>query len=123
MPVLPSHQDPYDSVRDHMGYAALQGHVAAGWDTTICIQYGRPVGAFVLYTVLHLSSKSSRTGYGHHGDYMFGWEGDTLQRAMDKCTEFNGDPTYCKEFQVQTDKELNSCTLPNVVDERIDGCK
>ncbi|KAJ3509635.1 hypothetical protein NMY22_g16229 [Coprinellus aureogranulatus] len=66
-------------------------------------------------------SMGDPTGYGHHGDYMFGWEGDTLQRAMDKCTEFNGDPTYCKEFHVQTDDELNSCTLPSVVEERIEG--
>ncbi|TEB27281.1 hypothetical protein FA13DRAFT_1667136 [Coprinellus micaceus] len=66
-------------------------------------------------------SMGDPTGYGHHGDYMFGWEGDTLQRAMDKCTEFNGDPNYCKEFHVQNDDEVNACTVPSVVEERIEG--
>jgi hypothetical protein len=54
---------------------------------------------------------------------MFGWEGDALQRVMDKCTEFNGDPTYCKEISVQSSEEINSCVQPSVVEENIEGCK
>ncbi|RXW18155.1 hypothetical protein EST38_g7702 [Candolleomyces aberdarensis] len=66
-------------------------------------------------------SMGDPTGYGHHGDYMFGWEGDALQRVMDKCTEFNGDPTYCKEITVQSSEEINSCVQPSVVEENIEG--
>ncbi|EAU81631.2 hypothetical protein CC1G_02647 [Coprinopsis cinerea okayama7 len=66
-------------------------------------------------------SMGDPTGYGHHGDYVFGWEGDTLQRAMDKCTDFNGDANYCKEFTVQPDTEMNKCALESVVDEVVDG--
>ena len=53
---------------------------------------------------------------------MFGWEGDALQRVMDRCTEFNGDPTYCKEITVQSSEEINSCVQPSVVEENIEGC-
>ncbi|KAF5334795.1 hypothetical protein D9611_012908 [Ephemerocybe angulata] len=66
-------------------------------------------------------SMGDPTGFGHHGDYMFGWEGDALQRAMDICTEFNGDIRYCKELSVQGDEGVNGCTLKSVVNEPIEG--
>ena len=64
-----------------------------------------------------------RTGYGQHGDYMFGWEGDALQRAMDTCTEFNGVPSYCKALTVQSDEEINKCKQETRVEEPVDGCE
>jgi hypothetical protein len=54
---------------------------------------------------------------------MFGWEDDSLQRAMDSCTEFNGVPSYCKALTVQSDSEINKCTLRPVLEEQIDGCE
>ncbi|TFK19846.1 hypothetical protein FA15DRAFT_682808 [Coprinopsis marcescibilis] len=68
-----------------------------------------------------LYSMGDPTGYGHHGDYVFGWEGDALQRAMDTCTEFNGVPSYCKTLTIQPDSEINKCTLKPVLQEQIDG--
>ncbi|KAJ3512312.1 hypothetical protein NMY22_g15371 [Coprinellus aureogranulatus] len=68
-----------------------------------------------------LYSMGDPTGYGHHGDYMFGWEGDALQRAMDTCTEFNGDPNYCKALTVQSDAEINKCRQEPRVEEPVDG--
>ncbi|KAJ2927857.1 hypothetical protein H1R20_g9240, partial [Candolleomyces eurysporus] len=86
------------------------------WDTTPFIDLWPEDGSqpFVY-------SMGDPTGYGHHGDYMFGWEGDALQRAMDTCTEFNGVPSYCKALTVQPDEEINKCTQQTRVDEPIDG--
>ncbi|KAJ2994965.1 hypothetical protein NUW58_g1404 [Xylaria curta] len=54
-------------------------------------------------------------GYGTHGDYLFGWKGDALQRAMDsKALLSNGIAT-------QSVDKANQCTIPNTVNEDIDS--
>ncbi|KAL2173004.1 uncharacterized protein P884DRAFT_288391 [Thermothelomyces heterothallicus CBS 202.75] len=61
-------------------------------------------------------SMDDTTGFGSHGDYVFGWKGDALQRAMDS-------PCYvkCPTLKTQSIDEMNKCSVPNVVDEVIDG--
>ena len=58
------------------------------------------------------------SGFGSHGDYMFGWKGDSLQRAMDSPCYVN-----CPTLETQSIEEMNKCSVPNVVDEVVDGCK
>ncbi|PKS05398.1 hypothetical protein jhhlp_008774 [Lomentospora prolificans] len=56
-------------------------------------------------------------GYGSHGDYVFGWRGDALQRAMDdvECSNL-----LCGLPQ-QEISEANKCMKDRMVPEDIDG--
>jgi hypothetical protein len=61
-------------------------------------------------------------GYGTHADYMFGWKGDALQRAMNSSCMF----TACengKPLKSQSVAEMNKCAAKQTVKENIDGCK
>ena len=55
-------------------------------------------------------------------DYMFGWKGDSLQRAMDSSCMFqaceNGRPLKSQNVQA-----MNSCKVKDYVAENIDGCE
>ncbi|KEZ45896.1 hypothetical protein SAPIO_CDS1272 [Scedosporium apiospermum] len=56
------------------------------------------------------------TGYGNHGDYVFGWKGDALQRAMDANCNVN-----CPTLKSQSLQEGNKCAVQPMVNEDIDG--
>ncbi|CAO2652138.1 Nn.00g004210.m01.CDS01 [Neocucurbitaria sp. VM-36] len=62
-------------------------------------------------------AQGDATGYGHHADYVFGWKGDSLQRAMDARCDFMG----CKELKTQTFAAGNKCIQEPIVKEPLDG--
>lgn len=64
-------------------------------------------------------AQGDATGYGHHADYLFGWKGDSLQRAVDARCDFTG----CTELQTQGFAAGNACTQEPIVKETVDGCK
>ncbi|KAJ4295398.1 hypothetical protein N0V90_007410 [Kalmusia sp. IMI 367209] len=58
------------------------------------------------------------SGYGTHADYMFGWKGDALQKAMDKSECFYDG---CGSIKKQAMSEANKCTVKDMVGEKVDG--
>ncbi|KAF2878251.1 hypothetical protein BDV95DRAFT_479644 [Massariosphaeria phaeospora] len=56
------------------------------------------------------------TGYANHGDYLFGWKDDALQRAMDSPCYVN-----CPTPKTQNTQAMNACTIKPRVNEDIDG--
>ncbi|KAH6849673.1 hypothetical protein B0I37DRAFT_93602 [Chaetomium sp. MPI-CAGE-AT-0009] len=58
------------------------------------------------------------TGGGTHADYMFGWKGDSLQRAMDKPECFYDG---CGSITKQAMAVANQCTIKETVREQTDG--
>jgi hypothetical protein len=65
-------------------------------------------------------STGDSTGYGQHADYVFGWKGDALQKAMDGgCTGAS-----CANLKTQTIDVAKKCSVPNIVPhENTEGCK
>ncbi|KAL1844942.1 hypothetical protein VTK73DRAFT_1455 [Phialemonium thermophilum] len=68
-------------------------------------------------------SYDDRRGYGTHADYVFGWKGDSLQRAMNDSCMFHacGSPGRPGILQTQTVEEMNRCSVPNTVTEDTEG--
>lgn len=62
-------------------------------------------------------STGDQHGYSWHGDYVFGWKGDALQRAMN----YRCDSETCAVLQSQTNEEAMNCTKAPVVREDVDG--
>jgi hypothetical protein len=61
-------------------------------------------------------------GSAAHGDYVFGWEGDSLQKAMDNSCNLNA---ACPKagLTVQTPKEYGACKKKQQAPEEVNGCK
>ncbi|KAI0402491.1 hypothetical protein F4802DRAFT_617852 [Xylaria palmicola] len=57
-------------------------------------------------------------GYGTHADYMFGWKGDSLQKAMNKSECFYDG---CGSIKKQAMTAANKCTVKDMVGEETDG--
>ncbi|KAM7192342.1 protein of unknown function (DUF1996) domain containing protein [Naviculisporaceae sp. PSN 640] len=64
-------------------------------------------------------STGDNTGYGQHGDYVFGWKGDSLERAL------NGGcmGASCANLKVQNVAQANRCKVSEKVNEQWEGCK
>jgi hypothetical protein len=62
------------------------------------------------------------SGAAAHGDYIFGWKDQTLQKAMDNNCNLNKDCTAAG-IHAQTPADYNACTKPQMAPEPVDGCK
>jgi hypothetical protein len=62
-------------------------------------------------------SFNDEVGTGSHGDYVFGWKGDALQKAMDST------PVLSTGLKTQTVDQANKCNIQSSVHEDIDECR
>jgi hypothetical protein len=62
-------------------------------------------------------SYQDKQGFGTHADYLFGWKGDALQRAMDSTSLLSNG------LKTQTVAQSNKCKINPSVREDIDGCE
>ncbi|OJJ95429.1 hypothetical protein ASPACDRAFT_36013 [Aspergillus aculeatus ATCC 16872] len=69
------------------------------WDT---YAFKSKKGNFVL-------ANGDPTGYGYHGDFMYGWDSQVLQQAVDTCTNMSGEVTECPVFTLQSDEKQDEC--------------
>ncbi|KAK0628494.1 hypothetical protein B0T17DRAFT_631922 [Bombardia bombarda] len=65
-------------------------------------------------------SYGDNKGYGTHADYVFGWKGDSLQRAMDSSCMFNACENG-RPLKSQVVTAMNKCAVKQMVNEDIDG--
>ncbi|KAI1613238.1 WSC domain-containing protein [Exophiala viscosa] len=67
-------------------------------------------------------SMGDPTGYGHHGDFVNGWEDtDLLQNAIDQCTAESGNVEDCPLFKLIPDAQAEGCKIEPEVDEQVSG--
>jgi hypothetical protein len=64
-------------------------------------------------------STGDNTGYGQHGDYVFGWKDDSLQKAMDDAKGCMG--SACGSLKQQQPDAGNKCIVKTRVNEDADG--
>ncbi|KAF2256763.1 hypothetical protein BU26DRAFT_527053 [Trematosphaeria pertusa] len=64
-------------------------------------------------------STGDNTGYGQHGDYVFGWKDDSLQKAMDDGKGCMG--ANCGSLKTQDPSVGNACVVPSRVHEDSEG--
>lgn len=61
-------------------------------------------------------------GYGTHADYVFGWQGDSLQRAMDSGCMFQGCENG-RPLKSQGVQQMNACQVKDMVGEDLNNCE
>ncbi|KAK3345872.1 hypothetical protein B0T25DRAFT_483419 [Lasiosphaeria hispida] len=85
------------------------------WDTTQFDKLWPADGSnpFVL-------SYGDAKGYGTHADYLFGWKGDSLQRAMDDKCMFNACENG-RPLKSQNVAAMNKCAVKTMINENLDG--
>ncbi|KAJ0106990.1 hypothetical protein J7T55_011085 [Diaporthe amygdali] len=89
------------------------------WDTAKFASMW-PSGTPNPFVMSYMGKDGGLNGYGTHADYVFGWKGDALQRAMDSNCMFqgceNGNP-----LKSQSVAQMNACSAKKQVNEDIDG--
>jgi hypothetical protein len=68
---------------------------------------------------LQLADHDCRVGYGQHGDYLFGWKDDSLQKAMDALPSGKCANADCSVLKIQSAQNAEKCTKAQQVVENV----
>ncbi|TRX97068.1 hypothetical protein FHL15_001862 [Xylaria flabelliformis] len=60
-------------------------------------------------------------GYGYHGDFVNGWDIQTLQKAINECNASSGRIEECGAFKLRNDDDMASCKVLPRVHEAVGG--
>lgn len=85
------------------------------WDTTKFNSEWPTDGSQPFYL-----STGDNTGLGQHADYVFGWQDDSLQKAMDTSGCMGA---TCGTLTTQDINSAKTCNVAKTVDEDEEGCK
>lgn len=55
------------------------------------------------------ADSNDSTGFGQHGDYLFGWKDDSLQKAMDALPTGRCANANCQVLKIQSAKDSMAC--------------
>lgn len=91
------------------------------WDTSKFASMW-PSGTPNPFVLSYMGKDGNLNGYGTHADYVFGWKGDSLQKAMDSNCMFNACENG-RPLKSQSVAQMNACTVKSQVVEDIDGCE
>jgi len=64
-------------------------------------------------------SFGDKVGLGQHGDYLFGWKGDALQKAMDTMPTGKCENANCSVLKIQSGSESMKCKKAQQVKEDV----
>ena len=102
--------------KSHVAYPSLvmDGTCPEGYETRLVSLFYETIWdtyAFKDVDGYFALANGDPTGFGYHGDFMFGWEDGVLQQAVDTCTSETGLITDCKIFDIQTESDEHQCSL------------
>jgi len=87
------------------------------WDT---VPFNEP-GYFEGGKQPFVYSFGDKSGHGQHGDYLFGWKGDALQRGMDALQGKNCLNDRCDALKFQSVQDATACTKKTQVEGEVVG--
>lgn len=100
--------------RSHVAYPTLvmDGTCPEGYETRLVSLFYETIWntyAFKDVDGYFTLSNGDPTGFGYHGDFMYGWEDGVLQEAVDTCTSETGLVGDCKLFNLQSETKQREC--------------
>ncbi|KAJ5664877.1 uncharacterized protein N7477_007325 [Penicillium maclennaniae] len=100
--------------KSHMAYPTLviDGTCPEGYETRLVSLFFETIwDTYVFKDVdgYFTLSNGDPTGFGYHGDFMYGWEDGVLQEAVDTCTSDTGLVEDCAIFNLQSESNQREC--------------
>jgi hypothetical protein len=75
--------------------------------------------SFFIFSSRMVTDFVNSTGYGAHGDYLFGWKDDALQRGMNALGNGCGSEDCTSALKIQAGKDAIACTKAQQAKENV----